>query len=144
MPWHTQMDQSEHGERQVSQNTGPESMSSAASMSSYRVPSQTASEAEARGSTGGLKAMVKKAASNTPVLRRAFNTYVHMYVANFFCFISYIFLFILSVSINFRGFWEAYLSVREFVHAVLRRELSVTPGEVYFTGHSLGKQSALL
>jgi hypothetical protein len=24
------------------------------------------------------------------------------------------------------------------VHAVLRRELSVTPGEVYFTGHSLG------
>lgn len=38
----------------------------------------------------------------------------------------------------FRGFWIAYTSVREFIHDVLRRELSLNPGDVYFTGHSLG------
>lgn len=36
------------------------------------------------------------------------------------------------------GFWEVYSTVREFVHNVLRRELSREPAVVYFTGHSMG------
>lgn len=34
--------------------------------------------------------------------------------------------------------------VRDFVHAVLRRELLVYPTHVYFTGHSLGGALATL
>lgn len=37
------------------------------------------------------------------------------------------------------GFWEAYEHVRDFIHAILRRELVRNPTTVYFTGHSLGK-----
>lgn len=36
------------------------------------------------------------------------------------------------------GFWEAYEHVRDFVHAILRRELVRNPTTVFFTGHSLG------
>eukprot|EP01034_Spumella_vulgaris_P028050 gene28050-34847_t len=36
------------------------------------------------------------------------------------------------------GFWEAYSHVRDFVHAILRRELIKSPTTVFFTGHSLG------
>merc|ERR1711871_552813 len=36
------------------------------------------------------------------------------------------------------GFWEAYSVVREFIHEVLRKELTRDPADVYFTGHSLG------
>ena len=36
------------------------------------------------------------------------------------------------------GFWDAYVVVREFVHKVLRKELSKQPGHLCFTGHSLG------
>jgi predicted lipase len=36
------------------------------------------------------------------------------------------------------GFWEVYLHAREFIHAILRRELSQNPTTVYFSGHSLG------
>jgi putative lipase involved disintegration of autophagic bodies len=39
---------------------------------------------------------------------------------------------------SFSGFWEAYEHVRDFVHAILRRELVKNPTTVYFTGHSLG------
>ncbi len=38
----------------------------------------------------------------------------------------------------FSGFWEAYLTVRGFVHGVLRHELAKNPTTVFFTGHSLG------
>lgn len=38
----------------------------------------------------------------------------------------------------FSGFWEAYERVREFIHAILRKELSRNPTTVFFTGHSLG------
>ena len=43
----------------------------------------------------------------------------------------------------FSGFWEAYEYVRIFIHATLRRELVLCPTQVYFTGHSLGKQRNL-
>ena len=36
------------------------------------------------------------------------------------------------------GFWEAYSVVREFIHEVLRKELTRDPADVFFTGHSLG------
>lgn len=36
------------------------------------------------------------------------------------------------------GFWDAYLTVRGFVHGVLRHELVRNPTTVFFTGHSLG------
>jgi alpha-beta hydrolase superfamily lysophospholipase len=36
------------------------------------------------------------------------------------------------------GFWDAYSHVRDFVHAILRKELIKTPTTVFFTGHSLG------
>lgn len=37
------------------------------------------------------------------------------------------------------GFFDAYVGLREFVHRVLRRELSESPSSsVFFTGHSLG------
>lgn len=36
------------------------------------------------------------------------------------------------------GFWDAYSTIRFFVHAVLRRELAQESCSIYFTGHSLG------
>lgn len=36
------------------------------------------------------------------------------------------------------GFWEAYLTVRGFIHTVIRQELAARPAHVYCTGHSLG------
>jgi hypothetical protein len=36
------------------------------------------------------------------------------------------------------GFYDAYMDVRSFVHAVLRQELVKHPTTVFFTGHSLG------
>lgn len=36
------------------------------------------------------------------------------------------------------GFWEAYASVRTFLHTTMRQELKMNPAEVFCTGHSLG------
>ena len=36
------------------------------------------------------------------------------------------------------GFWDAYMAIRPFIHAVLRRELVKNPNVIFFTGHSLG------
>mmetsp|Transcript_21523 Transcript_21523/g.31265 ORF Transcript_21523/g.31265 Transcript_21523/m.31265 type:complete len:1073 (+) Transcript_21523:100-3318(+) len=66
--------------------------------------------------TGALRT----AASHTPVLQLAVNTYVHS------------------------GFWEVYLTVREFIHSTLRQELSRSPAHLYFTGHSMGGALATL
>jgi len=60
--------------------------------------------------TAGLAA---SAASRTPVLKNIVKIYVHS------------------------GFWEAYEHVRDFIHAILRRELAKHPTSVSFTGHSL-------
>ena len=35
------------------------------------------------------------------------------------------------------GFWEMYLTVREFIHSSLRKELSKSVCDVYFLGHSM-------
>jgi len=43
-----------------------------------------------------------------------------------------------TLAIHCSGFWEAYELVREFIHAILRKELARNPTTVYFTGHSLG------
>ena len=61
--------------------------------------------------TAGL---VVSAASKTPVLKNIVKVNVHS------------------------GFWEAYEHVREFIHAILRKELVRNPTTVFFTGHSLG------
>ena len=37
-----------------------------------------------------------------------------------------------------RGFSEAYMTAREFVHTTIRQELSKELGDVLVTGHSLG------
>lgn len=42
------------------------------------------------------------------------------------------------------GFYTAYLSVRPFIHEVLRTELKRFPTTVFFTGHSLGGALATL
>lgn len=39
---------------------------------------------------------------------------------------------------NHSGFWEAYCTVRSFIHTVIRQELSARPAHIYCTGHSLG------
>lgn len=42
------------------------------------------------------------------------------------------------------GFWDAYSSIREFVHRALRTALKEHPAHVYFCGHSLGGAVATL
>lgn len=37
-----------------------------------------------------------------------------------------------------KGFWEAYLVIRDELHEFLRKELKNEPAEIFFTGHSLG------
>lgn len=32
------------------------------------------------------------------------------------------------------GFWDAYMSIREFVHRVVRKQLVEHPTKVFFTG----------
>ena len=58
--------------------------------------------------------LVRSAAKYTPVLQGLVKPYIHS------------------------GFWEAYSLVREFVHAVVRRELIEEPTDLFVTGHSLG------
>jgi hypothetical protein len=58
--------------------------------------------------------MVSIAASKNKVLRKFLRSHVH------------------------GGFWDAYSTIRFFVHGVLRRELAQESCSVYFTGHSLG------
>ena len=58
--------------------------------------------------------LVRSAAKYTPVLQGLVKPYIHT------------------------GFWEAYSLVREFVHAVVRRELAMEPADLFVTGHSLG------
>lgn len=36
------------------------------------------------------------------------------------------------------GFYDTYFVLRDFIHRTLRAELSTSPGQVIFTGHSLG------
>jgi hypothetical protein len=62
----------------------------------------------------------------------------YIIIVNKHYFHIFIFLYILFINYIISGFWEAYLGVREFVHTVLRKELSQNPAEVFFTGHSLG------
>mmetsp|Transcript_16006 Transcript_16006/g.24135 ORF Transcript_16006/g.24135 Transcript_16006/m.24135 type:complete len:1161 (-) Transcript_16006:137-3619(-) len=64
--------------------------------------------------------MLALAASHTPGLHHTVNTHIHS------------------------GFWEAYLTVRVFIHTVLRQELVADPAHVYCTGHSLGGALATL
>jgi hypothetical protein len=58
--------------------------------------------------------LVRSAAKHTPVLQGLVKPFVHT------------------------GFWRAYLSVRDFVHTVVRRELRDEPADLFVTGHSLG------
>jgi len=60
------------------------------------------------------------AASHTPGLQDTVNTHIHS------------------------GFWEAYLTVRIFIHTVLRQELVTNPAHIFCTGHSLGGALATL
>jgi putative lipase involved disintegration of autophagic bodies len=53
-------------------------------------------------------------------------------------------LIVLLTNDFFSGFWNAYLTIREFIHLTLRRELLERPAHVYFTGHSLGGALASL
>lgn len=64
---------------------------------------------------GATTDLVVTAATHTPVLKNIISPQVHS------------------------GFWDAYTSVRGFIHAVLREELANHPSLVFFTGHSLGK-----
>ena len=51
---------------------------------------------------------------------------------------------VLCLTCHTSGFYNAYLSVRPFIHEVLRIELKKNPTTVYFTGHSLGGALATL
>jgi hypothetical protein len=77
--------------------------------------------------TDATTGLLHAAASHTPILQYAVNTYVHRLF--FFC--SPHFLILCS------GFWEIYLTVRGFIHSCLRRELSRSPAKVFFVGHSM-------
>jgi hypothetical protein len=71
------------------------------------------------------------AASHTPILQYAVNTYVHRFPPFPFTLPS------LIIPLRFSGFWEIYLTVREFIHSCLRKELSRSPAKVFFVGHSM-------
>jgi len=43
-----------------------------------------------------------------------------------------------------RGFLAIYMSMREGMHAIIRRELKENPGDLYITGHSMGGACASL
>lgn len=81
---------------------------------------------------GATADVMLRTAHHTPILKNALACSVHR-----FFFLS-LFSHLLNIIRVYRGFWTAYSSVREFIHEVLRRELSVNPANVYFTGHSLG------
>lgn len=69
----------------------------------------------ATNAVDGATGLIKSAAYKTPWLKTTVAPFVHS------------------------GFYEAYEVTREFVHRVLRRELSESPAaSVFFTGHSLG------
>lgn len=61
--------------------------------------------------TGGI---LQTAVKKTPLLNTRYDTFVHT------------------------GFWDAYLTVRDFIHTTLRQELAQRPAHVMCTGHSLG------
>ena len=85
---------------------------------------------------GATTGMLVTAASYTPFLKNAVESYVHRY--NLRCKMHRVFD-------SHSGFWEAYTAVRSKVHAILRRELSTRPvRQVFFTGHSLGGALATL
>ena len=60
------------------------------------------------------------AVKHAPILNSRYDTFVHT------------------------GFWDAYLTVRDFVHTSLRQELAQRPAHVMCTGHSLGGALATL
>lgn len=89
----------------------------------------------------GAAGVVATAVANTPMLKNIAKLYVHRFVD---CTIKNIVVHVdqhcvFSRSIySCSGFWEAYEHVREFIHAILRKELVRNPTTVFFTGHSLG------
>ena len=60
-------------------------------------------------------------------------------VCNFFFFIHR-----LQYILHHSGFWDAYITVRSFIHSRLRKELLENPADIFFTGHSLGGALATL
>jgi hypothetical protein len=58
--------------------------------------------------------ILQSAVKNAPILNTRYDTFVHT------------------------GFWDAYLTVRDFIHTTLRQELAQRPAHVMCTGHSLG------
>lgn len=59
-------------------------------------------------------------AQQAPLLRKFYNSRIHA------------------------GFWEAYVTVRERIHSVVREELLKEPADILVTGHSLGGALATL
>ena len=53
-------------------------------------------------------------------------------------------LTIIYLPYSCRGFFNAYLTTREFVHETIRKELSEELGDILVTGHSLGGALASL
>ncbi|CAE7446613.1 unnamed protein product, partial [Symbiodinium microadriaticum] len=76
--------------------------------------------AAAYRATDATTDMFTMAAQITPGLEHTVNTHIHS------------------------GFWEAYLTVREFIHTVVRQELLRRPSDIICTGHSLGGALATL
>ena len=64
--------------------------------------------------------ILHSAAKITPLLNNRYDTFVHT------------------------GFWDAYMTVRDFIHTTLRQELAQRPAHVMCTGHSLGGALATL
>lgn len=64
--------------------------------------------------------ILHSAVKNAPILNTRYDTFVHT------------------------GFWDAYLTVRDFIHTTLRQELAQRPAHVMCTGHSLGGALATL
>jgi hypothetical protein len=73
-------------------------------------------EKTVNATTGIIHSVVKKA----PILNTRYDTFVHT------------------------GFWDAYMTVRDFIHTTLRQELAQRPAHVMCTGHSLGGALATL
>jgi predicted lipase len=74
----------------------------------------TAATRAATKAVGATAGMLSAAAAHTPGLEDRVHTSLHS------------------------GFWEAYCTVRGFIHTVIRQELAARPANVYCTGHSLG------
>lgn len=84
------------------------------------------------------------AVAHTPIISKTVKAFVHRYVTVILdmpcCHKTTTINFL--IIINFSGFWDCYIVVREFIHETLRKEMAITsPAKgknIYFTGHSLG------